>query len=99
MRSRKWIRWGLVLAMAFGATALADPPARPRRLTPAQCRQLAQLEQQPQHSAVQSVQATYTKDAKFDKNFTRISDDVWTIVFDVGVPTAIIVVLVAASAL
>jgi hypothetical protein len=99
MKTRVWMAWGLGVALAFGAAAMADPPGRPKGLTPAQHRQLVQLEQQPQHVAVQGVQATYTKDAKFDKAFTRISDDVWTVVFDVGVPTTIIILLFASSAL
>lgn len=97
MRTRIILACGLGAWLACGAMVAGDPPARPRALTAAQARQLAQLEQQPQHSAVNAVQATYTTDKAFDKTFTRISDDVWTIVFDVGVPTTIIVLLVAAS--
>lgn len=99
MKTRVMLACGLGALLAVGTAATADPPGRPKSLTPAQYRQLAQLEKQPEHAAVKDVQATYTTNKAFDKAFTRVSDDAWTIVYDVGVPTAIIIVLCAASVL
>lgn len=98
---RKRILWAAVLGvvLTIPAAALGDPPARPKPLTSAQCRQLAQLERQPEHMAVRDVQATYTNNRQFDRDFTRASDDFWTIAWQGGFPGTILTLLIMASPL
>ena len=89
----------LVAVLGMPLALRADPPGRPKPLTPAQYRCLAQLERQPEHAAVQDVQATYTSSKKFDKAFTRASDDFWTLAYQLGLPATILTMLIAAGAL
>ncbi len=99
MRKRAVFACALVAVLAAPLMAPADPPGRPRRLTPAQYQHLVQLERQPDHMAVREMQATYTSNREFDHAFVRASDDFWTSAYPAGLPTTILVLLILAAPL
>lgn len=71
-------------------------PARPVALTNDQYEALQQLQAAPEHQVALNTAATYSAREKH-LEFTRFSDDFWTVVYDVGWPgTYLLLVLCAA---
>ncbi len=70
-------------------------PARPTALTPAQFESLCALEAAPEHSKVLQSSATYAPPEK-GVRWQTVSDDVWTLVYDVGWPGAYLAIVICA---
>lgn len=99
MSKRALLASAVIVVLALPVTALSDPPARPKPLTPGQYQALKQLEGQPEHMAILDVQATYTSNREFDRSFTRASDDFWTVAWLGGLPGTILGILICAAPL
>ena len=98
------MRFGMVVLILVGVlasstitlaetSAWADPPARPLKLTASQFGALRQLETQAQHAAILDVHATYKSERERSLDFTRASDDFWTVVYQGMYPSAIAFIL------
>lgn len=89
-------------SLSFGAepTTLtgdpqASPPARPAALTASQYAALQAAQSAPEHARVLDVSATYSAREE-SLEFTRFSDDFWTVVYDVGWPGAYLGIILCA---
>ena len=89
----------LAVVLAGSTVAWAAPPARPVGLTAEQFQTLQRLETQPPHRAVLEVHATYKSERERSLDFTRASDDFWTIAMQAGFPGTIAAFLIAAAPL
>lgn len=89
----------VVVILAVPMLAMAEPPSRPHELTAAQFEQLVQLENQPQHAAVQQLHASYASEREINMEATRAWDDALTYAYNVGYPLGILIVLIAAAPL
>ena len=87
----------LILAMPM--SVMADPPIRPHELTAAQYQQLVQLENQPDHAAVQELHASYASEREINLEATRAWDDALTYAYNIGYPMSILIILIAAAPL
>ncbi len=97
---RHGIRWILAaMVLAAPAVALAELPPRPVGLTPAQFQALRQVESQPQHQRVLEVHATYKSERERNLDFTRASDDFWSVVWHAGWPGTIATFLILGAPL
>jgi len=97
---RHGIRWVLAAVIFMGpAMVLAEPPSRPVGLTAAQFQALRQVESQPQHQRVLEVHATYKSDRERNLDFTRASDDFWSLVWHAGWPGTIATFLILGAPL
>jgi hypothetical protein len=105
---RKWIIAAAALAIVAapaaawagssapsGSKASLNPPARPVALTPAQYQTLRVIEQMPEHSKVGGSVASYSAREK-NLQFTRFSDDFWTVAYDVGWPGTYLAFIICA---
>ncbi|HOB73151.1 MAG TPA: hypothetical protein PKG54_01370 [Phycisphaerae bacterium] len=99
MSQRTILASALIVVLACPAWVLSNPPARPKPLTVEQYRHLVELERQPEHLAVLDVQATYTSNREFDRDFTRASDDFWSVAWHAGFPGTILGILICAAPL
>ncbi len=88
-----------VTLSALPAAVIAAPPTRPQALTPAQFEGLQQLESQPDHAPVLDLHASYKSEREKNLELTRLSDDIWTVVYTGGFPAALLIVLIAAAPL
>lgn len=89
-------------SLSFGAELTAasserqvSPPARPAPLTASQYAALQAVQSAPEHAKVLQVSATYSAREE-SLEFTRFSDDFWTVVYDVGWPGAYLGILLCA---
>jgi len=74
------------------------PPARPAALTAPQYDALLELEALPEHSRILDTSVTYsTREESLE--FTRFSDDFWTLAYDIGWPGTYLGVLICAAPL
>jgi len=89
----------MVGVLILPASISANPPARPSPLTPEQFNHILKLEAQPEHAAVLDVHATFKSDREKEMEFTRASDDFWTLVYQGGFPTVILIMLIVAAPL
>jgi hypothetical protein len=87
----------VILSMPM--SAMADPPTRPHELTATQYQQLIRLESQPQHVAVQELHASYASEREINLEATRAWDDALTYAYNIGFPTGILILLIAAAPL
>ena len=87
-----------VVGMA-AAFASAAPPPRPLGLTAAQFDHVCQLEAQPEHEAVLGMHASYKSEREKSLEFTRGSDDFWTVAYTGGLPATLLGILIAAAPL
>ena len=82
------------MLLAFPLTTTAgDPPARPLPLTPDQYDRLSELQAQPEHVATLDVHATYKTEREKSLEATRLSDDVFTVLYTGGFPFLILLLL------
>jgi len=89
----------VVVILVVPMSAMAKPPARPHELTTTQFQQLVQLENLPQHAAVQKLHASYASEREINMEATRAWDDALTYAYNVGYPLGILIVLIAAAPL
>lgn len=95
-------RTGLIaagIAMTTATLATAAPPRRPAPLTPAQYAELRRVEAQPRHVAVLDVRASYGSEHEEHMDSVRMSDDILTGAYQIGMPSAILAILIAAAPL
>jgi hypothetical protein len=78
-----------------GAAMNAVPPSRPIPLTHSQVEALKSAQAEAEHSRVLEVTATYSAREERLK-WTRFSDDVWTVIYQVGWPGAFLAVALCA---
>lgn len=77
-------------------TALKAPPVRPMALTAAQYEGLQQVQAEAEHVQVLETVASYSEEREERLKWTRFSDDVWTVVYQVGWPAAYMAVMLCA---
>ena len=75
------------------------PPARPVPLTAAQYDALRKLEQQPAHQARRDVPASYAESASPPDVSSRRESDLIHHGFQAGLPTLLLIILIAAAPL
>ena len=98
--TKRTIHLGAFLVAGSMATAAwAGPPGRPVALTQAQYHRLVSVEQQPQHQAMRAMRASYSSQREREMDFTRASDDFWTVAYQGGLPGTILGLLIAAAPL
>jgi hypothetical protein len=97
MMRRSILAVSLAAVLAVPGLLLAGAPGRPAAVTGDQLRALNQMEQLPEHQAVLKVHATYTSERERNLDFTRASDDFWTVVWDTGFPGTILAVIICAG--
>lgn len=91
------LTWTLVASMllAFPLTTVADdPPARPLPLTPSQYDGLTELQAQPEHVATLDIHATYKTEREKSLEATRLSDDIFTVLYTAGFPFLVLALVV-----
>lgn len=88
--------------LAFGGepatkagTSNVSPPARPVALTASQFAALQAAQSAPEHARALNTSATYSAREE-SLQFTRFSDDMWTVIYDVGWPGTYLGVLLCA---
>jgi hypothetical protein len=77
------------------AKASVTPPVRPAPLTQAQFQALKSTEAAPEHNKLLKSSATYAPPQK-GVRWTTVSDDVWTVIYDVGWPGSYLAVALCA---
>ncbi|GMU23954.1 MAG: hypothetical protein AMXMBFR13_40310 [Phycisphaerae bacterium] len=97
-RVRAYAAAGLILGFVATSTPAA-PPARPAPINAAQFEHVLRLEAQPQHVAILDVRASYESERERNLEFTRASDDFWTLAWNGGFPGTILALLICAAPL
>ncbi len=69
----------LVVGPQEALAAKSNPPSCPLDFTSTQFRCLKQLQDQPTHTAVLNVHASYKTQREMEEDLTRFSDDFWTL--------------------
>jgi hypothetical protein len=89
------VQAGASLKPAPGAAMNPVPPSRPVPLTHSQFQALKSAQAEPEHSKVLETSATYS--AREERlEWTRFSDDVWTVIYQAGWPGAFLAVALCA---
>lgn len=81
-----------------GESQSVAPPVRPLPLTPVQFQALQATEATPAHRAAQAASATYAPPEE-GVRWTTVSDDFWTVVYQVGWPAAYGIAMICAAPL
>ncbi len=99
MRTRRCLLAVLIVLAGTSTAWSKTPPARPLSMTADQFTAIRSLEAQPEHQSVLDVHATYKSERERSLDFTRASDDFWSVVYHAGFPGAMLIVLILAAPL
>jgi hypothetical protein len=99
MRQLLTLTLAMAILMAVPSAVSAAPPSRPLALTPAQFKELENLQADREHAAVVDMHASFKSEHEKQLEQTRLADDISTGVMLIGYPALIVGLLICAAPL